>query len=365
MPDPLRILFVTDHTYPPQRVGGAESSTHDLTLALKEKGVEVAVLATIDTAGYVGVRNRILRRVLKRGRFPADHGMGYAVFRGHDPTEAAPEMLERFHPSAAVVTSGRSSPLSHAFLRAGVPTVVYLRDVEVPLIGGPLPRDPSVAYVSNSRFNAARMKEVFGVDPVVIPPLVRPERFRTETTRRHVLFVNPVPEKGVDLAFRLAESRPDIPFDFVEGWPLHKRTRARLLARARGISNVAWHPAVNDPRHLYRNARILLVPSMWEESWGRVVTEAHCNGIPALASNRGGLPESVGPGGLLVEHDAPLEHWREALSCMWDDEATYRVLRTAAQHYSTRAAIQPARLADTFLRVVTQHVARCSSLTAG
>ncbi len=314
--------------------------------------------------GYLGFRNRVLHRVLKRGRFPADHLMGYPVFRGYDPRTAASEMLERFRPSAVVVTSGTSSPLSHAFLRVGVPTIVYLRDVEIPLIGGPLPRDPRVAYISNSRFNAARMKAVVGVDPVVIPPLVRPERFYTETTRSRVLFVNPVPEKGVDLAFRLAESRPDIPFDFVEGWPLTNRTRARLLARARAISNLAWHPTVNDPSRLYRDARILLVPSMWEESWGRVVTEAHCNGIPALASNRGGLPESVGPGGILVQHDAPLSRWHEALSCMWDDQATYRVLRTAAQHYSTRPEIQPARLADKFLSLVTQHVARCSSRAA-
>jgi glycosyltransferase involved in cell wall biosynthesis len=361
VPDPIRILFVTDHTYPPQRVGGAESSTHDLALTLKEKGVEVAVLATIDISGYVGLRNRILRRVLRRGGFPADHLMGYPVFRGHDPTQAAREMLGRFRPSAVVVTAGKHSPLSHAFLRAGVPTVVYFRDVEVSLIGGPLPTDPGVAYISNSRFNAARMRAVVGVEPVVIPPLVRPERFRTDTTRRRVLFVNPVPEKGVDLAFRLAEGRPDIPFDFVEAWPLSKRRRAVLLARARGIANLAWHPAVNDPSRLYRDARILLVPSIWEESWGRVVTEAHCNGIPALASNRGGLPESVGPGGILVAHDAPFGRWREALSRMWDDEATYRVLRTAAQEYSGRPEIQPGWLAERFLGLVTQHVMRCTS----
>ncbi len=365
MPDRLRILFITDHTYPPQRVGGAESSTHDLALTLKERGVEVAVLATIDIAGYVGFRNRFLRRVLKRGRFPDDHFIGYPVFRGREPTEAAPEVLEGFQPSAVVVTSGKYSPLSQAFLRAGVPTIVYLRDVEIPLMGGPLPRDPRVAYVSNSRFNAAFMNAVFGVEAVVIPPLVRPERFRTETTRSRMLFINPVPEKGVDLAFRLAESRPDIPFDFVEGWPLTEDTRARLLERARAIPNLAWQPAVNDPCSLYRNARILLVPSMWEESWGRVVTEAHCSGIPALASNRGGLPESVGPGGILVEHDAPLERWHAALSRMWDDQATYRALVTAAQHYSTRPEIQPTLLADKFLGLVARHLARCSSLAAG
>ena len=205
-----------------------------------------------------------------------------------------------------------------------------------------------------------RLATFIGVEPVVIPPLVRPDRYRTETTRTRVLFVNPVPEKGVDRAFQLAEVRPDVSFDFVECGPLSSERRERLLARARRLSNVAWHRATSTPRELYRHARILLVPSLWEESWGRVVTEAQCSGIPALASRRGGLPESVGPGGVLVDHDAPVEQWSAALSGMWDDHGTYEALVASARAHSTRPDIQPDRLVERFIVVVAEHVSRCS-----
>lgn len=352
----MRILFVTDHAYLPHRVGGAESSTHDLALTLKEMGIEVAVLAAMPVA-HSRFADQLLRRVLGRDGISEDAEMGYPVFRDRAPAQAAAQMLERFGPSVAVVTSGSYAPLAEAFLAVGTPTIVYLRDVEIADIRGVLPRGPGVRYVSNSRFNATRWAAVGGVKSVVIPPLVRPERFRTATTRNCVLFVNPVPKKGVELAFRLAQDRSDISFEFVECWPLSKHARRRLLAQVSATPNVAWRPAQTDPRHLYCNARVLLVPSMWEESWGRVVTEAHCSGIPALASNRGGLPESVGPGGILVAYDAPFDHWRAALSLMWDDQQKYGDLVIAAQRHARRSEIQPTTLANKFLRVVAEHVA--------
>ena len=356
----MKILFVTDHTYPPHRVGGAESSTHELALTLQENGVEVAVLAAMPVAPTRLVPRRLLRRVPRHARPRVDRAMGYAVFRSREPARAAGETLEQFRASAVVVTSGTYAPLTQAFLRRGLPTVVYLRDVEIANMGGALPRERLVTYISNSQFNAARVAAVAGVEAEVIPPLVRPERYRRDTTRTRVLFVNPVPEKGVDVAFRLAAARPDIPFDFVECWPLGADTRNRLLGRARGLANVAWHPVDCDSKSLYRHARIVLVPSVWEESWCRVVTEAHCSGIPALASDRGGLPESVGPGGMLVDHDAPFEHWRTALSSMWDDPAAYETLADSARRHSERPEIRPAVLVDRFIAAVSAHVGRCA-----
>jgi len=194
--------------------------------------------------------------------------MGYPVFRSREPTWAAAETLRRFAPSAVVVTSGSYGPLSQTFGGCGVPTILYLRDVELRNMRGVLPRADLVTFVSNSTFNASRVATFIGVEPVVIPPLVRPDRYRTETTRTRVLFVNPVPEKGVDRAFQLAEVRPDVSFDFVECGPLSSERRERLLARARRLSNVAWHRATSTPRELYRHARILLVPSLWEEGPG-------------------------------------------------------------------------------------------------
>jgi glycosyltransferase involved in cell wall biosynthesis len=353
----VKILFVTDHTYPPHRVGGAESSTHELALTLQQNGIEVAVLAASPVAGFFVLGRPLPPHRLRRARPRLDRVMGYPVFRSHHPVRAADQTLERFPASAVVVTSGTYAPLSQAFLRRGVPTIVYLRDVELGNMGGELPREPLATYLSNSSFNAARVAAALGIQSVVMPPLIRTERYnRYPSTRTRALFINPVPQKGVDLAFRLAEARRDIPFDFVECWGLSRQTRERLLARARPLSNLAWHP-VTDSSRLYCHARIVLVPSVWEESWGRVVTEAHCCGIPVLASRRGGLPESVGPGGLLVDHDASLEAWCSALSRMWDDHDTYEALAAAARRHSERHEIQPQILADKFIAFVGDHIA--------
>jgi glycosyltransferase involved in cell wall biosynthesis len=357
----MKLLFVTDHFYPPHRVGGAEASTHDLALTLQAKGVDVAVLAALPMEGLKNLPREVLRHTLGYEACRSDHSMGYRVFRAHDPVTASDRVLKRFEPSAVVVTAGSYAKLARPFLQRGLPTILYMRDVEAASMGGGLPNGVHTAYVSNSRFNASRLAAVAGADALVLPPLVRPERVHTETSRSRVLFINPVPEKGMDVAFRLAQDRPDIPFDVYECWELTPRARERMLAVTRALSNVTLHRPTKDPRRMYANAKIVLVPSQWEESWARVVTEAHCSGIPVLASRRGGLPESVGPGGILVEHTAPPAQWAEALSRLWDDPATYATFVTAAQRHASRPEIQPDALIDAFIAFVTEHIARCRS----
>ena len=47
------------------------------------------------------------------------------------------------------------------------------------------------------------------------------------------------------------------------------------------------------PEEIYKNIDILIVPSLWNEPFGRIVPEANSYGIPVLVSNKGGLPELV------------------------------------------------------------------------
>jgi len=75
------------------------------------------------------------------------------------------------------------------------------------------------------------------------------------------------------------------------------------------------------------------VPSVWEEAWGRVVTEAHLSGIPVIARGIGGLPEAVGPGGILVDPSAPMDSWLNALAQLWDKPEEHRALSLAALEY--------------------------------
>lgn len=351
----LRALFATTHTYLPQRAGGVESSTHDLATELRRRGDEVAVLARIGPGDWLGFKNRVRRKLPFGARFPVDRRMGYPAFRGWKPERGAPEVLRRFDPTVVVVQGTRPVPLTRTFLELDMPTVLYLRDVEFDRLGGEVPDDARLLVLANSGFTAERAARDLGVTAQVVPPLVRPEAYRTERGGEKVLYVNPHPWKGVDIAFALAERRPDIPFLFVESWKLRSDFREECVERAARLPNVEWSARVEDMRHLYAQARLVLVPSRWQEAWGRMASEAQVSGIPVLASIRGGLPEAVGPGGILVDPDGPPEAWVEALERVWDDRATYERLSRAALEHARRPGFQPEALVSRFRELLTGH----------
>lgn len=52
-------------------------------------------------------------------------------------------------------------------------------------------------------------------------------------------------------------------------------------------------PSTTDTeRDIWDRVKVLLVPSVCNEAWGAVVTEAQLRGIPVIASNAGGIPEA-------------------------------------------------------------------------
>jgi glycosyltransferase involved in cell wall biosynthesis len=51
----------------------------------------------------------------------------------------------------------------------------------------------------------------------------------------------------------------------------------------------------------FSRAAIAVVPSQWEEPFGRTALEAMAAGCPIIASRRGGVPEIVGDAGILID----------------------------------------------------------------
>ncbi len=132
--------------------------------------------------------------------------------------------------------------------------------------------------------------------------------------------------------------------------------------RANALGNVKILKRTSDMRKLYGVAKILLAPSIWEEAWGRVITEAQQNGIPAIASNRGGLPESVGSGGLIIPEDAGIDAWKNALSSLWDNPDTYLELSQAAQERSQQEDISKAAIINSFINYLVTHIKSIKTL---
>jgi glycosyltransferase involved in cell wall biosynthesis len=155
---------------------------------------------------------------------------------------------------------------------------------------------PVDAVLVPSRFAQAHYRRTLGLECTAIPGPWDWERLRCQEVRgRYLTFVNPQPHKGVfvfaRIAAELARRRPDIPLLVVEG-----RGKASWLQRTgidmERLGNVYVMPNTPDPRDFYQVSRLVLMPSLWRESFPRVAVEALLNGIPVLGSARGGLPET-------------------------------------------------------------------------
>jgi glycosyltransferase involved in cell wall biosynthesis len=340
----LRVLFATDHIHFPQGGGGGERNTHELCLALRRHGVVPAVMSSLSAdQTWLSWSNRLRRVMPPRNLFPRDTSCGYAVYRGWSE-HGAREVAARSRPDVVVVQSTHPAALVREFSSCRIPLAAYFHEVEEidhlkALAGQP------VTILANSPFTAQRLQERCGLSASIVLPLIDPTKYVATMRPQRVLFVNTVPRKGVETAFALAEARPDIGFDFVRSWILKEEQIKQLEQRARAAGNIMIHPPVQDMRPLYARARLVLVPSRCEEAWGRVATEAHVNGIPVLGSDRGGLPQAIGPGGIVVPADAPPGAWIAALSRLWDDNDAYAAAATAALAYAKRAEIQPDTIA--------------------
>lgn len=343
-----RVLFATTHIHLPQGGGGGEQNTHELCLALLEMGFKVGVMSSLSANGtLLSEANRLKRFVLRQG-YPTDHACGYPTYRGWRQ-DGLREVVARFHPDVVVVQDSRPEAMVAQLRELDIPHAVYIHEVEEVDHLRPL-GEAGVRFIANSRFTAARLRERCGIDAVVVRPIIEPNDYRVDSTRERALFVNTVPRKGLEVALDMARARPDIPFDMVLSWIL-KPEQVQAL-RDRAPANVTFHPPTPDMRPLYAKARVLLAPSQWEEAWGRVATEAQVSGIPVLGSLRGGLPEAVGPGGILLPASAPRTEWIAALGRLWDDQVAYANYAAAALAHGRRPEVQPGMIVSDLARVL-------------
>lgn len=220
--------------------------------------------------------------------------------------------------------------------------------------------------LTDSQATASLYKQRLGIDVIPLGAFIDPARVvAAQRQPERLLFINPKPEKGgmwvARLALWLEQHRPDIVLEVVESrgqWADTVRAMTHALGKPRdSLRNVVVTPNTNDMRPIYARAKVVLAPSLWWESAGRVLAEAMLNGIPAICTNRGGMPEMVGDAGILLnlpekyhqaphtmlpaeEEVAPLGH---CVTALWDDAERYadlaqKALRVGQQRHSLAAS---------------------------
>lgn len=197
-------------------------------------------------------------------------------------------------------------------------------------------------------------------------------------SRAFVTFVHPAPHKGLMLVARLADMlgsrRPDIPILVVQSGQSGGTLNAIPGLDFSRYPQIMAAPAVPQPADYFALTRILLVPSVWEEPFGRVAAEAMINGVPALVGDRGSLPDvlggdfAAGGGGRVLPipawmtthstelpTEAEVQPWFDAVCQLWDDPALYDEMSRRAR------SIADARYSEAVSRRL--HVDYFTSLT--
>ena len=131
------------------------------------------------------------------------------------------------------------------------------------------------------------------------------------------------PHKSLELAImamRKTDSRTSLVIagDIEERF-LYYKTKLAILAEKLGISdrvNIILSPSDTQVVRLMQMCSVFLFPSTID-TFGLVALEAMACGKPVVACNRGGVPETVGNAGFLLEPD--VEKWQEVVSRLFSD----------------------------------------------
>jgi len=100
-----------------------------------------------------------------------------------------------------------------------------------------------------------------------------------------------IPKKGIEIIVRLAKEIPHINFLMVGGGLMENY----LEKKVKGLKNLYLFKNIpNDKLPLFYNAAdVCIIPSLYDEGFGRVILEALSCGVPVIASNMGGIKEAL------------------------------------------------------------------------
>ena len=213
-------------------------------------------------------------------------------------------------------------------------------------------------YIALTEF--ARNKFIEGGLPaekiVVKPNFVAPDPGRGQGGGGYALFVGRLaPEKGTGTMLAAWEwLGTRIPLKIVGDGPL----RDQVVGAAARQSNVQWlgHRPVSDVHALLGKADMLVFPSEWYETFGRVAAEAFAAGTPVIAADIGAVAELVehgrtglkfrpgDPEDLVAQVEWALSHPAELHSMREEARAEFEAKYTAERNYRMLMEIYEAAL---------------------
>ena len=355
--------------------GGSLLSTRELLAWLPEDEVDARLVrAHEESADVAYVRRRMTNLAVKLGGAEPDNlveqanrlwgrrpkHVGAVEWSSIAVENTGKNLLGSWKPDVVVVSSVDRVAwrrIRQDTKAAGAPCVLYLRE-EALLPHLDLTDAPDLV-LANSR-GIVDSCQALGWEATLVPSVIDLSACTVESERTKALLINPTRPYGLELTLKLAEACPGIDFVLQESTRSTPEELDLAMSAAERLANVEYRPFASNPADIYRDARVLLAPytHMLESNRPRSVLEAHWNGIPVVGTDRAGLCDAVGPGGVLLPVNATVEQWSAELRSLFASGTTYDNLVAKAHDYARRPEVDPNSIAQTFTDVIQQIATR-------
>lgn len=340
-----RIGMVGVNTFNPNLCDGVSASMSELLRFLKQQGNHVFISNYLTAEPY---KTRVLRypeeipdaeilsrdsrhcRAMLNGVDIYQEQLPYAE---HEALRGPPDVLKKIirgiqdAQADYIFTIDRNQTTLLAVSLTGTPGAHFFRSPPyVPEYAGQplfsnILRKKTVFAISD--FTRAYVADLLDVSAVTWPPVFDFGRCRAAQKReqpRTVGYYSAGRHKGDEIMVHVIREMKDVSFVVM----------GRNYGSGALPPNVEYLGDVSDNRLFYEKTGVLLVPSVAQEGFSRVIMEAAANGIPAIANRIGGIPEAMGSSGILIDtdsgRDAPekiADKYVSAIRTVLSDEETY------------------------------------------
>jgi glycosyltransferase involved in cell wall biosynthesis len=166
------------------------------------------------------------------------------------------------------------------------------------------------AFFVNSDFMVKILEKYVGKTPTsVIYPPINPDFLITRWDPKYITYVNPCVGKGMGVFHDIAQKMPDHEFMIVGAFVDTTPDNVAIYESLQKMPNVKVAGDTTNMAKVYSRTKILLVPSLVDETFSMVTLEACLNGIPVIASPRGNLPFLVDEGLGYIVPETDIDEW--------------------------------------------------------
>lgn len=175
--------------------------------------------------------------------------------------------------------------------------------------------NPHVTTYACSEFLRDIVKDVTGktLTNIIYPSSGLENRAVKFKNPRYVTLVNIHKMKGGEIFLELLKKLPQIPFLGVRYEPHSEELDEEIKRNLTGESKIIeFTPGMKD---IYADTKILLVPSIVDETFCRVANEGLMNGIPMITTGAGAIRDMLGDSALYLGEDPQL--WVDAVRSLY------------------------------------------------